>query len=48
MKPKGNGKFNRLLVTVLKEEFDKNFEKYYKKVQKNRFYNSFLQKSYRS
>ena len=49
MKPKGSaGKFNRFVVSISKEDFEVTYTKNYKKIIKNKFYNSFLLESYRA
>jgi hypothetical protein len=48
MKPKGkNGKHNRLMLCMMKEDFEELMKKNYKKVLRNNFYNSFLVNAYR-
>jgi hypothetical protein len=46
MKPKGIGQHNRLMLSILKEDFDEMLKKNYKKLMKNKFYNSFLMEAY--
>lgn len=47
MKPKGNGQHNRLMLSIMKDDFDEMLKKNYKKLMKNKFYNSFLLEAYR-
>lgn len=47
MKPKGKGRFARLMVSITKEDFELNYQQNYKKIVKNKFYNSFLLDSFR-
>lgn len=47
MKPKAHGMFNRLMLSILKEDFEELMTKHYKKIIKNRFYNSFLMDNFR-
>jgi hypothetical protein len=48
VKPKGNGKYIWYMVCIVKEEFELNYTKNYRKIIKNKFYNSFLLESYRA
>ena len=47
MKPKTNGQHNRLMLSITKEDFDAMMKKNFKKLMKNKFYNSFLMEAYR-
>jgi hypothetical protein len=47
LKPKAHGLFNRLMLSILKEDFEELMKKHYKKIIKNRFYNSFLMDNFR-
>ncbi|CDW87475.1 UNKNOWN [Stylonychia lemnae] len=47
MKPKAHGMYNRLMLSILKEDFQELISKHYKKIIKNRFYNSFMHDNYR-
>ena len=47
LKPKQNGLFNRFMLSMLKEDFQEFMSKHYKKVIKNKFYNSFLNENFK-
>lgn len=49
MKPWGShSKHNRLMVSLLREDFNKNIDKLYKKIKRHKFYNQFIAESYKS
>lgn len=47
MKPKAHGMYNRLMLSILKDDFQELISKHYKKIIKSRFYNSFMHDNYR-
>ena len=47
MKPKVHGMYNRLMLSIMKDDFQELISKHYKKIVKNRFYNSFMHDNYR-
>lgn len=46
MKPKAHGMYNRLMLSINKDDFYELVTKNYKKIIKNRFYNSFMHDNY--
>jgi len=47
MKPKNNGAYNRLMLSMNREDYDELMQKHYKKLIKNKFYNHYIMEHYR-
>ena len=47
MKPKNGGAYNRLMLSMSREDFDELMTKHYKKLIKNKFYNHYIMEHYR-